>query len=112
MDPDEAPATAGAGKTVRPAGLALTDGGSDVLDWASQQGLQLQDRRYDFIVDRATQLWWPGDETPTGFRGRWGQHVTSDFLPRRSGPKFPSYCTMFLLALADGDTRKLIDLSM
>jgi hypothetical protein len=112
VDPDEAPAAAGAGKTVQPAGLALTDGGSDVLDWASQQGLQLQDRRYDFIVDRATQLWWPGDETPTGFRGRWGQHVTSDFLPRRSGPKFPPYCTMFLLALADGDTRKLIDLSM
>jgi hypothetical protein len=111
-DPDEAPAAAGAGKTVQPAGLVLTDGGSDVSDWVSQQGLQLQDRRYDFIVDRATQLWWPGDETPTGFRGRWGQHVTSDFLPRRSGPKFPSYCTMFLLALADGDTRKLIDLSM
>lgn len=111
-DPDVAAAAAGTGKTVRPVGVVLPDGGVDVVNWAAQQGLQLNGRRYDFIVDRATQLWWPGDEQPTGFRGRWGQHVTSDFLPRRSGPKFPQYATMFLLALADGDTRKLIDLGI
>jgi hypothetical protein len=110
-NPDEAPAAAGDGKTVRPAGLTLSDGGADVQDWVSQQGLELNGRRYDFVVDRATQIWWPDEKTPAGFRGRWGQHVTSDSLPRRSGPKFPPYWKMFLLALADGDTRKLIDLA-
>ena len=55
--------------------------------------------------------WWPADDHASGFRGRWGQHVTSDFLPRRSGPKFPTYWKMFLLALADGDASKLLDLN-
>jgi len=109
-NPDEAPA-AGAGKTVRPAGLALADGGADVQDWNAQQGLILNGRRYDFRVDRPNQVWWPSDDGERGFKGRWGQHVTSDFLPRRSGPKFPDYVKMFLLALADGDATKLLDLS-
>ena len=43
--------------------------------------------------------------------GRWGQHVTSDFLPRRSGPKFPDYVKMFLMALAYGNAKGLLDLS-
>jgi hypothetical protein len=103
-EPDEAPA-AGDGKTVRPAGLTIPDGGSDVQDWTAQQGLELNGRRYDFMVNRAKQVWWPSDDGAGGFRGRWGQHVTSDFLPRRSGPKFPDYVKMFLLALADGDAR-------
>lgn len=85
-------------------------------DWTAQQGLELNGRRYDFMVNRAKQVWWPSDDGARGFRGRWGQHVTSDFLPRRSGPKFPDYVKMFLLALADGDartdgnSRKLLDL--
>jgi hypothetical protein len=55
---------------VRAAGLTLPDGGADVQDWASQQGLELNGRRYDFVVDRANQIWWPHEKTPTGFRGR------------------------------------------
>jgi hypothetical protein len=109
--PDEAPAAAGAGKTVRPAGLPILDGGTDVQDWTSQQGLELDGRRYYYLVDRVNQTWWPADDHASGFRGRWGQHVTSDFLPRRSGPKFPTYWKMFLLALADGDASKLLDLN-
>ena len=109
--PDEGPPAAGAGKTVRPAGLAIPDGGTDVQDWTSEQGLELDGRRYYFLVDRVNQIWWPSDDNGSGFRGRWGQHVTSDFLPRRSGPKFPPYWKMFLLALADGDASKLLDLN-
>ena len=112
-EPGSGPDRGGAtGKTVQPAGLTLADGGTDVSDWAARQGLQLNGRTYDFKVDRTNQLWWPGEETTTGFRGRWGQCVTSDFLPRRAGPRFPPYWKMFLLALADGDTRNMIDLTM
>jgi hypothetical protein len=74
--PDEAPAAAGAGKTVRPAGLPILDGGTDVQDWTSQQGLELDGRRYYYLVDRVNQTWWPADDHASGFRGRWGQHVT------------------------------------
>jgi hypothetical protein len=102
---------AGDGKTVRPAGLTIPDGGSDMQDWASEQGLARNGRRYDFRVDRANQIWWPSDDGERGFRGRWGQHVTSDFLPRRSGPKFPDYVKMFLMALAYGDAKGLLELS-
>jgi hypothetical protein len=114
-DPDEAPA-AGDGTTVAPAGLTVPDGGTDVEPWRAQQGLEVNERTYDFIVKRPVssgepnQIWWPSDDRETGFQGRWGQHVTSDFLPRRSGPKFPDYVTMFLSALADGDTRGLLNL--
>ncbi|BDX31362.1 hypothetical protein TUM20985_19090 [Mycobacterium antarcticum] len=109
-EPDVAPA-AGDGKTIRPAGLAIADGGGDVHDWAARQNLSVNGRRYDFIVDRATQVWWPSDGGETGFRGRWGQQVTSDPLGRRSGPRFPDYVTMFLKALAAGDAAGQLDLS-
>ena len=97
-EPDETPA-AGDGKTVGPAGLTVPDVGSDVQDWNSQQGLVLNGRKYDFRVDRANQVWWSSDDGEKGFRGRRGQHVTSDFLPRRAGPKFPDYVRMFLMGL-------------
>lgn len=80
-------------------------------DWAARQNLSVNGRRYDFIVDRATQVWWPSDGGETGFRGRWGQQVTSDPLGRRSGPRFPDYVTMFLKALAAGDAAGQLDLS-
>jgi hypothetical protein len=109
-DPDHPPAAPGAGKTLRPAGLAVPDAGNDIVDWRSQRALTIDDRTYDCIVDRTAQPWWPSDDTLHGFWGRWGQHVTSDALPRRAGPRFPSYARMFLLALADGDARQLLDL--
>ena len=108
--PDVAP-TAGAGKTIRPAGLAIPDGGPDVQDWTAQRDLTLNGRRYDFIVDRTTQVWWPSDGGEKGFRGRWGQQVASDVLTRRSGPRFPDYVTMFLKALAAGDAAGQLDLN-
>lgn len=109
-DPDQPPAAAGTGKTLRPAGLTVPDAGSDIVDWRSQRALTIGDRTYDCIVDRAAQPWWPSDDTVHGYWGRWGQHVTADALPRRAGPRFPGYARMFLLALADGDARQLLDL--
>lgn len=109
-DPDQPPPGPGAGKTVKPAGLSVPDAGSDVVDWRSARGLQIDGRVYDCIVNRATQPWWPGADTRSGFNGRWGQHVTADGLSRRAGPRFPNYPQMFLLALADGEGRGLLTL--
>ena len=99
--PDETTA-AGHGKTIRPAGLSISDAGNDVSDWRSAQGLILDGRRYDFLVDRTTQVWWPGDGGETGFRGRWGQRVETDPVPRRCGIRFPAFHKMFFLAFAQG----------
>jgi hypothetical protein len=109
-NPDATPAEAGRGKTLRPAGLAVPGAGPDVADWQSRRALVLNGRTYDFVVDRETQKWWPGDDGEQGFFGRWGQHVAGDRLPRRAGPRFPDYARMFLEALADGDNRDLLDL--
>jgi hypothetical protein len=55
---------------VRPAGPPIPDGGTDVQDWTSQQGLELDGRRYYYLVDRVNQPWWPADDHASGFRGR------------------------------------------
>ncbi|MEO6395674.1 MAG: hypothetical protein ABIO40_07155 [Devosia sp.] len=47
-----------------------------------QQNLRIDRRRYDYLVDRDLRRWWPNDDLELGYRGRWGQRVTSDFLPR------------------------------
>lgn len=107
---DQAAATAGEGRTVKPASLPLPDAGADLEDWRSQQGLALNGRTYGFLVDRATQVWWPSDDAQNGFRGRWGQRVTDDPVPRRCGPKFPEYWKMFLTAVADGDATGMLTL--
>jgi hypothetical protein len=109
-DPDQAPPSPGSGKVVRPAGVTVPGAGADIVDWRSQRGLVVDGRTYDFVVDRTSQAWWPGDDGEKGFWGRWGQHVTFDALPRRAGPRFPDYAAMFLTALADGDSRDLLDL--
>jgi hypothetical protein len=107
FNPDQAP-TAGAGLTLRPAGLELPDAGDAPTDWRTREGLSANGRMYGFLVDRTTQAWWPSDDRQSGFLGRWGQRVTSDSLPRRCGPAFPDYWKMFLYALADGDARGLL----
>ncbi len=110
-DPDQAPAAAGDGKTVRPRDLTVPDAGDDVVEWRSQRALVLEGRTYSCVVERGPkQPWWPGDDNEKGFWGRWGQHVTTDGLGRRAGPRFPNYAAMFLGALADGDTRQQLEL--
>ncbi|MER6320320.1 hypothetical protein ABT237_42230 [Streptomyces sp. NPDC001581] len=100
---------AGSGRTIKPTDVgSLPEFGSQVEDWRSRQGLDVQGRRYDFIVDRTAQKWWPsepGSPTPGGFRGRWGPRVETDPLGRRAGMRFPDFPRMFFLALADGKAK-------
>ena len=99
--PDEA-APAGSGRTVRPLGLAVPGVGPDLEDWLSAQGEIVDGRRYEFLVDRERQPWWPKDSGEGGFRGRWGPRVENDPLGRRAGMRFPRFWQMFFLALAKG----------
>ncbi|MCV7155043.1 hypothetical protein [Mycolicibacterium pyrenivorans] len=109
-DPDQAPTAAGEGRTVKPANLPASYEWTDVQDWRSQEGLVSNGRTYGFLVDRATQVWWPSDDLQDGFRGRWGQRVIDDPVPRRCGSKFPEYWKMFLTAVADGDATGMLTL--
>lgn len=114
-DPERIPTAPGAGKTVKPPGLTLADAGTDVVEWRSRPSapVTLNGREYDCVVNRFKQSWWPHPDGLHGFHGRWGQHVTSDPLARRAGPRFPNYPLMFLQALADGVSRTppLLDLN-
>ena len=102
-NPDAAPATAGQGITVRPKDLAIAGVADNLFDWVSDQGITSPSgRTYDFVVDRATQIWWPSDDGTKGYRGRWGQRVASDPVPHRAGVKFPDFWRMFLTALEQG----------
>ncbi|MEU8549832.1 hypothetical protein AB0C81_23075 [Streptomyces roseoverticillatus] len=107
LDNPDYPA-AGSGLTIKPTDVSLPEFGAQVEDWRSQQGLDVQGRRYDFVVDRTTQKWWPsepGSPAPGGYRGRWGPRVEDDPLGRRAGMRFPDVPRMFFLALADGKAK-------
>lgn len=100
---DAGPATAGDGTTVRPKDLEIPGLSGTPENWHSDQGVQSADgRKYNFIVDRTQQVWWPSDDGRSGYRGRWGQRVTSDPLPHRAGVRFPEFWKMFLTALEQG----------
>jgi hypothetical protein len=104
-DPEQAPDASGA-LAITPQGIVPKGAGLAVEEWKVRQGLSIGNRNYDYLVDRQTQRWWPNPDMETGFRGRWGQRVTSDFLPRRAGPRFPDYLKVFFLALAAGYASK------
>ncbi|WP_018179204.1 hypothetical protein [Jongsikchunia kroppenstedtii] len=76
-------------------------------EWASQRALDIDGRTYDFVVDRETQTFWPSTDQESGFRGRWGERVTSDPESVRAGPQFPDMVGLFLDAVAYGDNRCL-----
>ena len=101
--PDQSP-MAGDGTTLQPAGLDVPDAGH-IEFWRSRRDTTPDGRTLDYVVNRASQRWWPDDDLEKGFWGRWGQQVTNDPLGRRSGPRFPNYAVMFIQALADGDTK-------
>src|SRR6185312_14592576 len=88
-DPDQVP-TAGAGMTIRPRGVNVAGVPSMLQDWNVQRNETIGQRHYDYVVNRDTQRFWPNFDGELGYQGRWGQRVTSDFLPRRAGPKFPN----------------------
>jgi hypothetical protein len=96
----------GKGKVVRPKGLPVPLAGPDQTDWLSQQNLPGPDhRRYDFLVDRKSQLWWPGD-FQGGYQGRWGPRVEADRYDRRAGMKFPAFWKTFFYAFVIGKSLK------
>jgi hypothetical protein len=99
--PDDA-ATSPGGITVHPAGMTAAKEWTKPQAWRTAQGQRVNGRDYDFIVDRAAQPWWPSDNGRSGFRGRWGQRVEGDRLPRRAGMRFPEFWRLFLLAVEDG----------
>lgn len=102
-NPDAAPAEAGQGITVRPKDLSIPGVSDDLFNWVSDQAVSSPSgRTYDFVVDRGTQVWWPSDDGKKGFRGRWGQRVTTDPVPHRAGVKFPDFWKMMLSALEQG----------
>ena len=94
----------GTGLVVQPVGVTVPDAGSDVQNWTSAQGLIIDGRRYDFVVDRNTQPWWPGDSNQSGYLGRWGARVETDPFGRRAGMRFPAFWRIFFLAFANGKT--------
>ncbi len=104
---DQAPA-AGMGRVVHPVGVVVPNAGVGPQPWRSAQGAMIDGRRYDFLVDRTRQAWWPSDDQRSGYRGRWGQQVEHDEFPSnlRSGMRFPALWKMFLLAIEDGRSTK------
>ncbi len=102
-----------AGITVRPSGVDVSGGvpADKRVNWRAQQGLVIDGRSYDFIVDRSAQKWRPAEDGASGYLGRWGQRVSRDWFTLRAGPKFPDFAGMFMMALADGDHRSLLRLN-
>ena len=91
------------GKIVGPKGYASDNRlfpGADFVPWAAEQNVTIGSRRYDFLVDRETQIWWPSDDGASGYFGRWGPLVVDDHYQRRSGMRFPEFWRMFFVALA------------
>jgi hypothetical protein len=97
-------ATSPGGVTVHPAGVMPRKEWTRPQAWRSAQ-TSVSGRQYDHIVNRSAQPWWPSHDHTSGFRGRWGQRVERDWLPRRSGVRFPEFWRLFLLALEDGRQR-------
>lgn len=87
--------------TIRPAATPVPEEGA-VQTWKSKQQADQDGRKYDYLVDRDKQMWWPHPDNEHGYYGRWGQQVAADPMGRRSGPHFPNYVRMFLAALESG----------
>lgn len=91
------------GLILRPRGVdfAETANAAQVVDWPTEMPADDDaNPRFDFIVDRDTQLWWAPRRNLLGYAGRWGPSVTNDPKRRRSGMRLPIFGLMFLEALA------------
>jgi hypothetical protein len=69
-------------------------------DWQTKMPDPTDNPRYDFVVDRETQFWWPPREASLGYAGRWGPRVTNDPNARRSGMRCPPFALLFLEGIA------------
>jgi hypothetical protein len=98
--PDEGPTPGNLGKVVHPTTVTISDPGAQAQPWVADQGVLVGTRRYDLLVDRPSQVWWPSDDGNSGFRGRWGPRVEDDPVGRRAGMRFPPFWRMFFDAFA------------
>lgn len=98
--PDTGPEPGDLGKVVHPTTVTISDAGAQPQPWVANQNVPVGTRRYDLLVDRAIQVWWPSDDGSSGFRGRWGPRVEGDPVGRRAGMRFPPFWRMFFEAFA------------
>ena len=92
----------GFGLILRPAGLFVQEQAAALRteDWPTKMPSAADNPRFDFIVDRDTQLWWPPRGASRGYAGRWGPRVTNDPKDRRSGMRCPPFALMVLEGIA------------
>jgi hypothetical protein len=90
------------GLLLKPAGVFVPEqaAAKTVEEWATKMPDPGAKPRYDFIVDRETQVWWPPRDESRGYAGRWGPRVTNDPKTRRSGMRCPPFALLFLEAIA------------
>jgi hypothetical protein len=90
------------GLILRPGSLFVPESASaqTTEDWQTKTPEPTDKPRYDFIVDRETQLWWPPRGASRGYPGRWGPRVTNDPKQRRSGMRCPPFALLFLEGVA------------
>jgi hypothetical protein len=96
------------GKIIRPNGLSFPETSSavEVVDWQVTRHVLPNNRVYDSVVNRPSQVWWtPRRRTKSPVEGegwfvRWGPRVTNDPFSRRAGGKCPDFAAMFLEAVA------------
>jgi hypothetical protein len=86
-------------QALKPTDLPEAAQAQSVINWAATE-TPIQGRAYNFLVDRAHQIWWPGTGNNPGYAGRWGPRVDHDPHGRRAGMRFPEFSEMFLVALA------------
>ena len=99
--------TGGFGRAIIPLGVGVTEPVTSGVPWRTSpeqapggEVSTSDGKRYGFIVDRGTQVWWPTRADRRGYDGRWGAAVDHDPKARRSGMRLPRFWFMFLLALA------------
>lgn len=75
------------------------------VEWKNRDDaeIEINGRRYDWKVDRETQVLWGDDPDGQGYTGRWGPRVEEDAQARRAGMKFPKFWEIFFDALVRND---------
>ena len=104
---DRTPSEGRFGHLIHPQGLSVPEDVASSVPWrtfaAAAPGGEFptaDGRRYPFIVDRATQVWWRSRPGSRGYDGRWGLATDHDPKGRRSGMRLPHFWLMFMTALA------------
>jgi hypothetical protein len=95
------------GTVIAPKGVTVSEPVSGRVVWRTDDAAApngemptTDGRRYGFIVNRGTQIWWPTRNDRRGYDGRWGHNVDHDPNFRRSGMRTPQFWLMFMMALA------------